>query len=1446
MSFFKKLGRKVGGKRSKHGAEVGSTSPGTPEEATTVAIRRPQFDGAVEAEDGGRELTLQPDRGPEEGSIPNYTPSQTINISGGTFTDVYIGTQINIHNIAEDTNDSKLFVALSPVAAAHDCQEDLEKWRTNESSVPIFILDGIAGIGKTTVVKTVCSRADAENRLAASWFFSRDQQDRKSTRSFVGTLAFQFASYHPALRERIVQALKDHPDILQKTIRAQFNTLIHEPLQAVLRELEGTHTISIDAIDECNLDEAAEILSILLGAAPKHPQLRLLITCRPERPFRLLLQRHRGPHIFHLHEIENSIVESDIRLYINYRLSPEQVDEALPDLLPPLWRASVKEKEALVQMAGKLFIVASTAVNFILDPRRLSPAKQIRQLLDATAGSGLASSPMDRLYTQVLCTAVPDPVNDWFNEYQVVVGAIVVAADVLPVRSLALLLDKGPNDIIRTLSHLHSLIAPTHRDEAFRVHHKSFPDFVTDPLRCSIDSRFLIDASAAHILLARGCLQVMVRMLKQNICDLPHSDWGKQLSQLPQGTIDRISPELAYACIHWVSHFLQGSSLFNGNEDSLFVGQLNALVDEHLLPWLEVLALEGRFNTAWNSVNALSEALSVALQAATGPASKTLSHVINVLQDCLRFINLNPDIPRFCPMHIYLSSLAFAPKGSVMSKQNTKSLPKESVKVLPGVNDNWDPLAVVIKNNASDLRFSPCGTMIAILTGHLALYDVKSGAKIREFFPNPPWCYPCCIVFSLDGNLVAVGIATNVYVWKVSSAELIAEFLVPKFIAHEAFENGGGDNDNDNDDDDDDKPRVLRLTSLAFASNCTSIAAGREDGTLFLWTLEGDRVPQHVVHPRKLSEACSCPLEEYQTCKAHYVGDLFALPTPKAFKFISVAGNDIQFWESPSPPNPLIIIPRHMGGTRPCPISFSSDSSMLAVQSNPCAISIYLTSQPCCIAILSGHQGLVKTTAFSTDCEELCSASEDMTIRFWNITTSTQLRLITTAPSILSDALFAKSVGTLIFRSEDRMMLLTGTDCAAFGPVVERNNSRNSVRLSLDASTIAISTSSFTTLSSLKDLTGAPSFDLDDFPYMTGFFPTGELVTGWNKEPASMEIVISELKDGTQLASTSFKITGTDPYASFVGSPDKTRVAVIAVSRSVSVYNLHSQSLEAFLEPLPEDEEWYSDPWVSFSGDSQTVYVERQDSELSHGFYTAILQPLPGRSQTCNKEPLSVVPFTKYDQSPDPSWRYLRVRDRSPSRSQTEEFTGSLQQPQSWTHVKPSSLPTHIDAIAYSPDGLLVALRSLPDHALVGTLEGNRHVYDMQFQFLPSLPHILVVHSKYRGITTWNTSTLEVVEDCAFSDLPNVLYLLHVHPYNTSDFLCLAYTFTASALCLVAVQLRGALPPKVCYICWFPPYLLIDSEYLEVNPCHPYIIALKGRNRPLLVDISQFPLPFTL
>ncbi|RXW12600.1 hypothetical protein EST38_g13254 [Candolleomyces aberdarensis] len=97
---------------------------------------------------------------------------------------------------------------------------------------PLYILDGIAGIGKSTVAITVAQRAAEPtiNCLGATFFFSRDQEDRKTSLGFVHTIAYQLARYHASYGKAIAAAITSNPEALDKVLTQQFNLLVAKPL----------------------------------------------------------------------------------------------------------------------------------------------------------------------------------------------------------------------------------------------------------------------------------------------------------------------------------------------------------------------------------------------------------------------------------------------------------------------------------------------------------------------------------------------------------------------------------------------------------------------------------------------------------------------------------------------------------------------------------------------------------------------------------------------------------------------------------------------------------------------------------------------------------------------------------------------------------------------------------------------------------------------------------------------------------------------------------------------------------------------------------------------------------------------------------------------------------------------------------------------------------------
>ncbi|KAH6887212.1 hypothetical protein BKA70DRAFT_96988 [Coprinopsis sp. MPI-PUGE-AT-0042] len=1496
MSFLKKVGRRLGVNR-KGPAEAGADAnvPVPLQQGISALAERntrgthdmvsPRAISVVRSQTTSQSSQQDKEHLNREGN--------QISISGGTFNSVGRDLidnsqthQTHIHNqyITEDSRDSKLFEVLNPVPAAHDCEvvsskvsecfvgtrkqllHDIETWRTT-GSVPIFILDGIAGIGKSTIVKTVCAQAAAEQSLAASWFFSRDEQDRKTTRGFVRTLAYQLASYHPTLRDRISQALKAQPDILQKAIRMQFEALIQEPMQDVFGNQGETHTISIDAVDECNLTEAVELLSILLTSVPQHPSLRLLVTCRPERPFRLLLQKHRGPRVFHLHEIENSVVEADIRLYINYRLSPAQIDEALQDLQPPRWRASPQEKEALVQIAGKLFIVASTAINFILDPLRLAPAKQMAQLLDVKAGGALAESPMDRLYIQVLRAAVPEPAGDWFEDYQAVVGSIVVTAEVLSIQSLASLLGKETNDIVRTLSHLHSLIAPTRESDAFHVHHKSFPDLVTDRSRCAIDSRFFIEASARHFHLAQNCLRIMITMLKQNICGLPRSDWDVEASKLPSGTKERIPPELAYACAYWIFHIQEGLPHLIGHDN--VVSQLMSFVDQHLLSWLEVLAWTNRFGTAWLEASLLSENIAQLLRITGGEnLNSSLSHVVDVLRDVLRFISLHPEIPRNLPMHIYLSALPFAPNESKIRHLYVKLAPNstQSVTVVSGLEQHWDAISVTFEEGSriEDMDLSPCGKMVASHLGHyVRLYNAKSGQLLQSLGSREEHSVAYyCVAFSPDSQFLAASNTGGIQVWDVVSGELAGNCPFP--LSTPLFDNSSSmvRIDPEHGSYFIWNPNTLQATLLIFHPDGSSIAAGTVDGRILLWQIGQ---PEAVLLPadRSLNHPCKCLPEETRVgCEVHRVTILVALPDSPTL--MGVTQNAVHFWDRMTHKQ-MKAIPRCATSSYADPVSVSSDKRMMAIDCDPFAISIHSVPTQHRLCNLSGHEGMITTTAFAPSSpswqQQLCSASEDRTVRVWDITTASQLANIQTA-YLFMDTFFSARLDTFVLaerKERGRMIRLVDDQCIAYGPSNFRGQVQKGLKVSADGSILASWHRTAIMVANACDFIDSTvhTDTLDPSQLIQfGYLPSGEVVELYG---------VHELENPWRFSAGATSLNVTTRQGGIANpSPDLSRLAIIESDSATTlwIYSLCSRRQEAGLPLPPLDPEYEpsrcDSDLVRFSWDSSTVYLCRPDNK----FYAALL---PSVIANPNDISFPQPTFSEIGDAPTPHYECLRATGL-PNASQlnflAEDCAWVLNNKKTWTQIHLPSLPFEdIHSIAYSPSGILIAIaiwrrteegsaegtniqvRRLPDYDLVATLRDHQHMkWSQKLRFIDHLPHILVASSPI-GFSCWDATTGQSLGS-SYS-LSHLGWLMDVHPYNGSDFLCLIKSPSA-LLVLVAVQLQGPdLPEVVQQLCFFPPHLSVLPD-ICVNPYHPHIVALSTRNGIIQLDISKCHLPFTL
>ena len=308
-----------------------------------------------------------------------------------------------------------------------DVLRDIERWSTSEQGQRVFWLNGLAGTGKSTIAQTFAETTFVDGRLGASFFCSRDFEDRSNLQVIFPTLAFQLACQYPQLRKELLGVLKERPNVGHESLCSQMEKLIVGPLKAT-----GIPTIIIiDALDECKDKEpASAILSILSRYVDQIPNIKFFITGRPEPRIRSGFRLESlAPitEVLKLHEVKPEAVDKDIELFFQTQFASLIRNRSDLDFTEA-WPSS-SDIEVLCTKTAGFFIYASTVVKFIdsdIDPptERLA---LITSLPESTAEEG--KSGVDQLYTKVLEQAfhtIHADNSQSYLRFQNVVGTVVL------------------------------------------------------------------------------------------------------------------------------------------------------------------------------------------------------------------------------------------------------------------------------------------------------------------------------------------------------------------------------------------------------------------------------------------------------------------------------------------------------------------------------------------------------------------------------------------------------------------------------------------------------------------------------------------------------------------------------------------------------------------------------------------------------------------------------------------------------------------------------------------------------------------------------------------------------------------------------------------------------------------------------------------------------------
>ncbi|KAF9642971.1 hypothetical protein BDM02DRAFT_3123980, partial [Thelephora ganbajun] len=297
------------------------------------------------------------------------------------------------------------------------------RWDFDKPSV--YWLNGLAGTGKSTIAQTVAERIFADGQLGASFFCSRDFQDRRDLKLIFPTVAVQLARNYPEFRSIFVPLVQSDPEVAHESLYSQMDKLVVRPL----KQSHISTVIVIDALDECKDEEpASAILSVLGRFVSRIPKVKFFVTGRPEprirEGFRLPLLAE-ATDVFVLHEVESSRVNTDIRLFFRHCFSElKSRRRGLDD-----WPSS-KQLDLLCERAAGLFVYAVATIKFI-DHKNNSPKNQLERILQLPTSSVhegrtrfRPNTTLDSLYMSILQEAFDDDDSKGDSKVRSVLGTV--------------------------------------------------------------------------------------------------------------------------------------------------------------------------------------------------------------------------------------------------------------------------------------------------------------------------------------------------------------------------------------------------------------------------------------------------------------------------------------------------------------------------------------------------------------------------------------------------------------------------------------------------------------------------------------------------------------------------------------------------------------------------------------------------------------------------------------------------------------------------------------------------------------------------------------------------------------------------------------------------------------------------------------------------------------
>ncbi|QRV82528.1 hypothetical protein RhiJN_10543 [Ceratobasidium sp. AG-Ba] len=832
--------------------------------------------------------------------------------------------------------------------------DSLKSWaQAPDPRTGIAWVHGLAGLGKSSVLTSVSKLLDDQGILCCSFFCKRNSPGLRDPRRVLMTLVCELAQRWSPYASAVAEVISKNISLHSKHIQPLYQALVVDPCEKIGEaEKPGTLAIVIDALDECGDAETRyQLLTCLHHMSQLLSFLRVIVSSRPEDDIRSYFRESDRDWYSEFNLLQYD-ARADIRMFIEHSLRRLTSSGDWPP----------EAVEQLSTRASGLFIWAQTACAYIH-----SGVNKLKRLETLIAGQGAGA--IDALYTTILTAKETFGDEDNAKEMREYLSLIIVTSirDTVSVATLVKLMGKGTSQeaLQGTINRLSAIIyIDDQAGHAIRVSHPSFLDFITDRTR---SEELCVKLEHYNTILAKRCLETMKQELTFNICGLETSEMlNRDISDLDLRIQQAISPQLKYACTNWSDHLAFSPLRTVGPLLHAF------LLGPEVIYWLEVLSLLSKLSIAPSSL----------LQVTKSCVEDDWASCRTMAQDAYRFVLAFYDTISASTPHLYISALAAAPSGSLISKRMRPFFPNIFAIINDQSDTHWTPCirSIPVGSAVHSLATSPNGARIVCgcEDGTVRLWDAETGEAVLTPFLGHAGVVKC-VAFDHEGRSIISGsLDKEARVWDMETGKTTLGPL---------------------------KGHAASVTTVSCSHDGSIIASGSEDCTVRLWSSSTGKALFQPLLGHIRAVVCVVFSPDDRTIVSTggegtarlwdaKTGSLLFEPFegPERAIAFSLDGRRLLSMPAYGKMNEWDTSTGKKAGYDSFPeisirsAAFSVDSNLVAWSDPEDTISIWdIQSGRTVLGCSSGHTERVRSLAFLPGLDRVVSGSDDMTIRVWDI-----------------------------------------------------------------------------------------------------------------------------------------------------------------------------------------------------------------------------------------------------------------------------------------------------------------------------------------------------------------------------------------------------------------------------------------------------------------------------